>query len=181
MLRKIWKFLWISTVSVIGFFILLAIIVAIFSPKSEKQQASKEHTAIKEPEQEPPLPPSTKSEPPPIEPPSMIVEQQPDLTEEDSSDTTNRKPAGKGFFYENVSFKSGMINEAFGEMTNESRKDYQLVNFTLSLYDNDGKLLEVCYINMSNIFSGDTKSFTAYFDTLISEISSYKIQFENGI
>ena len=100
----------------------------------------------------------------------------------DLSSIVDKKSASNGFYYKNVSFKSGMIgNQALGEITNESGKDYQLANFILSVYDSNEQLLEAVYINISNIPNGITKSFTTFLlNTSISEIASHKIQFENG-
>ena len=75
-----------------------------------------------------------------------------------------------------------MGNQALGEITNGSGRDYQLANFMLSVYDSNDRLLQGVYINISNIPNGVTKSFTTFLlDTSISEIVSYKIQFENGL
>lgn len=54
MLRKIWKFLWISTVSFIGFVTLVIILVAIFVPESERQPVREENIEAEEPKPEPP-------------------------------------------------------------------------------------------------------------------------------
>ena len=73
------------------------------------------------------------------------------------------------------------MNQALGEISNGSDQNYQLANFILSIYDNDEKLLDTVYINISNIPTGVTKSFQAFLlNTQINEVSSYKIQFENG-
>ncbi len=93
----------------------------------------------------------------------------------------DKTSAGSGFYYKNVSFKSGIMNQALGEISNGSDQNYQLANFILSIYDNDEKLLDTVYINISNIPTGVTKSFQAFLlNTQINEVSSYKIQFENG-
>ena len=101
---------------------------------------------------------------------------------DDLSSIVDKKSAGNGFSYKSVSFKSGMIgNQALGEITNESGKDYQLANFILSVYDSNEQLLEAVYINISNIPNGVTKSFATFLlNTSTSEIASYKVQFENG-
>ncbi len=101
---------------------------------------------------------------------------------DDLSSIVDKKFAGNGFYYKNVSFKSSMIgNQALGEVINESGKDYQLANFILSVYDSNEQLLEAAYIPISNIPSGVTKSFTTFLlNTSVGEIVSHKIQFENG-
>lgn len=102
---------------------------------------------------------------------------------DDLSSIEDKTPAGNGFFYENVSFKSGMLgNQALGEITNESGKNYQLANFILSVYNKNEELLDTAYINISNIPNGVTKSFQAFLlNTSIDQVSFYKIQFENGL
>ena len=102
---------------------------------------------------------------------------------DDLSSIVDKKSAGNGFYYKNVSFKGGMMgNQALGEITNGSGRDYQLANFMLSVYDSNDRLFQGVYINISNIPNGVTKSFTTFLlDTSISEIVSYKIQFENGL
>ena len=51
---------------------------------------------------------------------------------DDLSSIVDKKSAGNGFYYKSVSFTSGMIgNQALGEITNESGKDYQLANFIM--------------------------------------------------
>jgi hypothetical protein len=96
---------------------------------------------------------------------------------------TERVPAGSGFYYSNVSFKTGMLGpECVGEITNSSGRDYQIANFILSVYDQNGRLLETAYINVSNIDSGVTKSFQAFLlSTSMNEVAKYKVQFENGL
>ena len=101
---------------------------------------------------------------------------------DDLPSIVDKKPAGNGFYYENVSFKNDVMNQVLGEITNESGKDYLLANFILSVYDRNAKLLQTAFINVSNIPTGITKSFTTFLaGTSIGEISSYKIQFENGL
>ena len=95
----------------------------------------------------------------------------------------DRKDAGEGFFFSNTSIKKGpMGTRCIGEMANESSKDWTLVNFVVSVYDNDGALLETAYINMSNFKKGAKKSFQAFLiNSTVDQIASYKIQFENGM
>ena len=91
-------------------------------------------------------------------------------------------PAGNGFYCGNVSFRTGTLGaECIGEITNRSGQSYQLANFVLSVYDEDDRLLETTYINISNIGNGVTKSFQTFLmNAPLSRVSAYKIQFENG-
>ena len=93
------------------------------------------------------------------------------------------KPAGNGFFYSNVSISTGMLGtQCLGEMTNNSDRDYTFVNFIVSVYDENEKLIETADIIISNFTKGDKKSFEALLiDSQASQIASYKIQFENGM
>ena len=93
------------------------------------------------------------------------------------------KPAGSGFFYSNVSISTGLLGtQCLGEMTNNSGRDYTLANFIVSAYDENEKLIETAYINISNFSKGDKKSFeTLLIDSQANQIASYKIQFENGM
>ena len=100
---------------------------------------------------------------------------------DDLSSIADKKSAGNGFYYKNVSFKGSTMNQVFGEITNRSGRDYQLANFMLSVYDSNDQLLEGVYINISSISNGVTKSFTTFLiNTSISDIAFHKIQFENG-
>ena len=93
------------------------------------------------------------------------------------------KPAGSGFFYSNVSISTGMLGtQCLGEMTNNSDRDYTFVNFIVSVYDENEKLIETADIIISNFAKDDKKSFEALLiDSQASQIASYKIQFENGM
>jgi hypothetical protein len=95
----------------------------------------------------------------------------------------DRIPAGNGFYYHNVSLRTGALGaECVGEMTNNSGRGYQLANFVLSLYDGNDRLLETAYILISNIENGVTKSFQTFLmNTPVNHVSAYKIQFESGL
>lgn len=90
--------------------------------------------------------------------------------------------AGHGFFYKNVKFKSsfGMM-DVIGEMTNTSKNNYTIANFVISIYSTSGELLDTGNIIISNIGSGQTKSFDGIFTTVPGGQFKYKIQFENGL
>ena len=62
MLRKLWKILWISALSLIGFFVIVGILVNIFVPEEELKKAS-----VPPPEQQVSPPEPTEPPPPPIE------------------------------------------------------------------------------------------------------------------
>jgi hypothetical protein len=72
-------------------------------------------------------------------------------------------------------------NQALGEITNESGKNYQSAIFILSVYNKNEELLDTAYIDISNIPNGVTKSFQTFLlNTSIDQVSFYKIQFEIG-
>ncbi|HCC07267.1 MAG TPA: hypothetical protein DEP72_03745 [Clostridiales bacterium] len=91
--------------------------------------------------------------------------------------------AGDGFIYKNTSFKqsTSIYAEAIGEMTNTSGKDYDYAFFTLSVYDENGALLETSSINIKNLKNNETKSFSSILQTDKIKIKTYKIQFESGM
>lgn len=88
-----------------------------------------------------------------------------------------------GFEFKNATLRSdsGMIR-VIGEVTNRSGKSYSVANFTVTLYDKKGKLLDTGHAIVSNLENGQTKSFEAPFTNVTtSEIDKYRIQFENGL
>ena len=100
---------------------------------------------------------------------------------DDLSSIADETSAGNGFYYKNVSFKSDRRYQVLGEVTNKSNKNYQTVQFILSVYDSHEKLLGIANIFVDNIPKGVTKSFKASLrDVQMSKVSSYKIQFEAG-
>lgn len=51
----------------------------------------------------------------------------------------------------------------------------------MSVYNEDGRLLDTCPIAISNFTANDTKSFNAtFFETSPNQIAKFKLQFENG-
>jgi len=111
---------------------------------------------------------------------SSLTENISSIKEKSIEDLT---PAGSGFYFKNVSVKSGTLGvELLGEMVNKSRNNYKIANFVVSIYDSAGRLIETSYIIISNIPTGTTKSFKTFLTaSKIDNISKYKIQFENGI
>ena len=87
-----------------------------------------------------------------------------------------------GFSYDNVHFKKSSSNyiEIIGEITNHSGRSYQMVSFTLSVYDDSGNLLDTAPIVISNFRDGQTKSFSTIVQASYDELSRYKIDFENS-
>ena len=90
--------------------------------------------------------------------------------------------AGNEFYYKNVSLQSDQYElGCIGEIINKSGHNYTLVNFIISVYDDNGKLLDTSFINVSNIKNNETKSFLTYLKVKAEAIKKYKIQFENGL
>ena len=69
--------------------------------------------------------------------------------------------------------------ELIGEMTNGEAQDFKTANFTLSIYDQNDDLLDTSGISISNISAGQTKSFSAYIDSVPSNCR-YKIDYDGG-
>ena len=71
--------------------------------------------------------------------------------------------------------------KVMGEVTNNSGKNYTLANFVVTLYDENGGLIDTGYANVSNLADGETKSFMAPILGLSDDqVDKYKMQFENG-
>lgn len=87
------------------------------------------------------------------------------------------------FPYKNVSVRSQFgTTEMIGEMTNNSDKAYELATFTVSVYDDSGILIDTGNVLMSSFSQGATKSFQCNFLKIEpSQVSEYKIEFENGL
>lgn len=86
------------------------------------------------------------------------------------------------FPIKNFSYRSSMTGTRFiGEIINDSKNDYSTAVFKLSLYDKDGKLLDVADILISNFPAGSTKSWDADCLETVNGIASYKVQFETGM
>jgi len=87
----------------------------------------------------------------------------------------------QGFIYDNISFGSQLgMTEIIGEMTNDSGQNYSLINFLLSVYDQDRNLLATGYINISDFENGETKSFSGLIDIDVNKIAKYRIQYDSG-
>lgn len=99
------------------------------------------------------------------------------------SQTRDETEITGGFAYKNVSFKPsyfGSYIDVIGEITNYSRRGYQIAIFTISIYDQTGRLLGVGYILISNFNNGQTKSFETTIEANYNLASKYKITFESG-
>jgi len=94
-------------------------------------------------------------------------------------------PAGKDFYYKNVTFKSGVVLgsvRVIGEMQNKSGKTFTVIWFRISAFDVTGKLLEVDNFSINDFEKGTTRSFEANLtDTIVDQVASYKIQVELDI
>ena len=67
-------------------------------------------------------------------------------------------------------------------MTNNSGRDHRMVEFLISVYDKNGKLIDTDFILFSKFAKGDTKSFKQIFISRLvarHQIASYKIQFDD--
>ena len=103
--------------------------------------------------------------------------------------TSKRGSAGRGFTYSNVTFtdtKSLLTQETgkgyMGEMTNSSGKNYDLVNFKITVYGRGGTILSVVPVSIADFAHGETKSFvTIPFANSKHEVRSYKIAYDSGI
>ncbi|KXS45554.1 MAG: hypothetical protein AWU54_290 [Candidatus Frackibacter sp. T328-2] len=88
------------------------------------------------------------------------------------------------FTYDNVRviYSNGDEIKILGEMTNNSGKDYDLIQFTITLYDFSDEILEAEEFFISNLNNEETKTFKK---TIYKDYSTYhhdfKIQFDDGI
>jgi hypothetical protein len=89
---------------------------------------------------------------------------------------------GQGFDSKNVIMRSEFgVLRVVGEVTNKSGRGYSMANLRVTLYDNNGKLIDTGNAIVSNIANGQTKSFEAPFvGVTTSQVDKYKIEFENG-
>ena len=114
--------------------------------------------------------------------PKNPIPNQPRVTKPKAPRPTNPS-TNQNFDFKNVVLRSefGALR-VIGEVTNKSGKDYTLANFGVSLYDEDGRLLDTGAAIVSNLANGQTKSFEAMFLGIqSSEVDKYKIDFENGL
>ena len=88
---------------------------------------------------------------------------------------------GNGFFYRGVRFRSeyGMTS-AIGEIRNDSGQDYEGATFSLNVYDAAGSLVGVGPVVVSNIRSGQVKSFDTMFTESLDSKASIGMSFDAG-
>jgi hypothetical protein len=70
-----------------------------------------------------------------------------------------------------------------GEITNDSNRTYDLINFRLSIYDKKDSLLDTGSFMLLNFEKNQTRSFETYLfiPWLSTDFNSYKIDFDSGI
>lgn len=84
----------------------------------------------------------------------------------------------------NVSFESNSMGTRFiGEIRNDSGKAYENAIFKISVYDRDGKLLDVLQAALFDFQKGMTDSFEAYSTKKITnpDLSKLKVKLEMGM
>ena len=92
-------------------------------------------------------------------------------------------PAGNGFFYKNVCVTPGPEDGPdnpflIGELINRSGQLFEIVNFSVSVYDDGGILLEARTASISNFPANSVKSFVVEFSNIKKhEIKKYKVDF----
>ena len=94
-----------------------------------------------------------------------------------SSDTSGQV-ANARFSFRNFRYKGD--GDFIGEMVNDSGQPYQAVYFTLSVYDENGGLIDTGAISISNFEAAQTRSFDVYVEGVPSRFT-YKLDFENGL
>ncbi|MDI6871912.1 MAG: hypothetical protein QME79_11320 [Bacillota bacterium] len=86
-----------------------------------------------------------------------------------------------GFEFTNVvARETSGFTRVMGESRNLSGRDYQLANFTLTLYHASGSIAGVGHFTVSNFRNGSTKTFDVLVDCPLPDGYRWKIQFENG-
>ena len=98
------------------------------------------------------------------------------------SDPTELQDAGNGFYYSNVSIirtSNPDYCNCYGEITNKSSKDLKDGFFTLSVYDQDGKLIHVKDFVVKNAKMNEKTSFNFVLNDhgRIKENYKYTIKF----
>jgi hypothetical protein len=89
-------------------------------------------------------------------------------------------PSSSIFPSRNVSIKTDDDSrEIIGEITDESGRDYEMALFSISLYDANGRLVEVVKTGVTNLHKGETKSFDEIVESA-DPVSTYKLQFDEG-
>lgn len=102
-----------------------------------------------------------------------------------SNSAATSAPTASDFSWTNVSFREDETTSfvhAIGEIKNLSNQSFKLANFTMSAYDEGGKLLATTPFIVQNFRIGETKSFdTDFVDPEAKRLKTYRIQFENGL
>ncbi|MBM7623768.1 FxLYD domain-containing protein [Sporohalobacter salinus] len=91
---------------------------------------------------------------------------------------------GGDFEYDNTSIRRrDGYAVLFGEMTNETGKDYELVKFTVNFYNWSEELINSEPLYIENFNDDQTKSFevSLFEEDEYEDIDDFKIQFEGGI
>ena len=113
--------------------------------------------------------------------------------EESSTSGLQKIPSQTGpkithnFPYRNIKFtKAGFVSAVAGEITNSSDRDYEMVNFLLTIYDKNDEIIGTADIYLSNFLSGATKTFHVNtlpidLDLNLASPSRCKLQYESGI
>ena len=107
------------------------------------------------------------------------------------TERTPRRPANRpppvqqpDFVPANVSFKHDEFTSglrAIGEIANRSGKSYDLASFAITVYGENGEVLDVGYINVTNFAAGQTRTFEVNFlEPSARRMKRYRIQFESG-
>lgn len=69
-----------------------------------------------------------------------------------------------GWTFQNIGFRSGTSTSQriIGEVINNTGRSYELAQFTVSVYDANGLLLETSHFYVENVPRGQTRSFDTY-------------------
>ena len=82
----------------------------------------------------------------------------------------------------NFSYRTkAKTTRCIGEITNDSEKNYSMAIFKLSLYDNNGVLMDVADISIRDFTAGSTRSWEAICMAPLTGIAKYKVHLEMGM
>jgi hypothetical protein len=107
------------------------------------------------------------------------------------SDTTNRAKSppkqdntfnGGDFSYDQVTVVRGDFgfSEVIGELKNNSKNSYSVASFNLVLMDNQGKLISVESVTVTNFPRGATKAFSCPVVNLPQSATKFRFEFNSG-
>ena len=95
-----------------------------------------------------------------------------------------RENSDQRFIVSNVSYQEYQYvdgTKVYGEIKNNFGQDLQIANFTVTFYDQEGNILDVGSLGLSDWKSGSKKTFKVIVDEqLEGKVARYKVQYDGG-